>query len=208
MADVLFIKANDRSADQSVTVKMYETFLKTYKEANPNDQITELDLFKEELPYYGNTAIMGLFKQGQGLAQTPEEKKMAELVGRYLDQFLAADKVVMAFPMWNFTVPAPMITYISYLAQAGKTFKYTAEGPVGLVGDKKIALLSARGGIYSVAPASSAEMAMNYVKNILNWWGIQNPVEIIIEGHNQFPEKSAQIIADGLEATTKAAAQF
>ncbi|GER70158.1 hypothetical protein BpJC7_14610 [Weizmannia acidilactici] len=133
---------------------------------------------------------------------------MAELVGRYLDQFLAADKVVMAFPMWNFTVPAPMITYISYLAQAGKTFKYTAEGPVGLVGDKKIALLSARGGIYSVAPASSAEMAMNYVKNILNWWGIQNPVEIIIEGHNQFPEKSAQIIADGLEATTKAAAQF
>ncbi|GER70157.1 hypothetical protein BpJC7_14600 [Weizmannia acidilactici] len=61
MADVLFIKANDRSADQSVTVKMYETFLKTYKEANPNDQITELDLFKEELPYYGNTAIMGAF---------------------------------------------------------------------------------------------------------------------------------------------------
>lgn len=65
------------------------------------------------------------------------------------DQFLATDKIVIAFPLWNFATPAPVTTYISYLTRAGKTFTYTVEGPVGHAGDKKIVLLNARGGVYS-----------------------------------------------------------
>ncbi len=51
---------------------------------------------------------------------TAEEEKAVATVDQYLNQFLEADKVVFAFPLWNFTVPAPLITYISYLSQAGK----------------------------------------------------------------------------------------
>ncbi|MEH6945368.1 FMN-dependent NADH-azoreductase, partial [Bacillus sp. JJ722] len=187
---------------------MYETFLNTYKEANPNAEITELDLFKLDLPYYGNTAITGGYKRSQGLELTEEEAKAADVVDQYLNQFLDAEKVVFAFPLWNFTVPAPLVTYISYLSQAGKTFKYTEQGPVGLAGDKKVAVLSARGSDYSSEPMASMEMAVNFVKTILGFWGISDSETVVIEGHNQHPDRSQEIIADGLENVAKVAAKF
>jgi FMN-dependent NADH-azoreductase len=63
MSNVLFIKANDRPADQAVSVQMYETFLKTYKDTHSSDVITELDLFVENLPTYGNRASIGIFPE-------------------------------------------------------------------------------------------------------------------------------------------------
>jgi len=208
MSKVLFIKANDRPADQAISSKMYEVFLNTYKEANPADEITELDLFQADLPDYGNTAIMGVYKRNNGLELTAEETKAADLVDQYLNQFFAVDKIVLAFPLWNSIVPAPLVNYISYLAQAGKTFKYTAEGPIGLVGDKKVALLNARGGDYSSEAMAASEMAVRYVQTNLGLWGITNPETIIIEGHNQYPDRAQEIIADGLENVAKAAATF
>ncbi|KMY56148.1 FMN-dependent NADH-azoreductase [Bacillus sp. FJAT-27231] len=208
MSKVLFIKANDRPADQSISSKMYEVFVNTYKEANPGADIAELDLFNIELPNYGNTAIMGVYKRNQGMELTAEEAKAANLVDQYLNQFLAAEKVVFAFPLWNSTVPAPLVNYISHLAQAGKTFKYTPEGPVGLAGDKKVVLLNARGSDYSLETMAAAEMAVKYVQANLGLWGITNPETIVIEGHNQYPDRAQEIIADGLEKAAKAAAAF
>ncbi|TBL75717.1 FMN-dependent NADH-azoreductase [Paenibacillus thalictri] len=207
MANVLFVKANNRPAEQAVSVKMYETFLQTYKQAHPSDLITELDLFKEELPYYGQDAIVGTFKLNQGYDLSAEENSAAAIANRYLDQFLAADKIVIAFPLWNFTSPAPLITYISYITQVGKTFRYTEEGPVGLAGDKKVILLNARGGIYSVEPMASIESALRPLKATLGLFGIQ-PLEVIIEGHNQFKDRSEQIISEGLKQTAEAAKSF
>ncbi|MBZ5752745.1 FMN-dependent NADH-azoreductase [Metabacillus rhizolycopersici] len=208
MSKVLFIKANDRPAEQAISSKMYETFVNTYKEANPNEEITELDLFNLDLPYFGNTAITGGYKRSQGLELTAEEAKAADIVEQYLNQFLDADKVVFAFPLWNFTVPAPLVTYISYLSQAGKTFKYTEQGPVGLAGDKKVAVLSARGSDYSLEPMASMEMAVNYVTTLLGFWGITSPETVVIEGHNQYPDRAQEIIADGLENVAKVASKF
>ncbi|MFJ7937559.1 FMN-dependent NADH-azoreductase [Peribacillus sp. NPDC096622] len=208
MTKVLFVKVNDRPAEQAISSKMYDTFLQTYKETHRADEVTELDLFKEELPYYGNTAITGLYKRNQGLELTAEEENAAKLVDQYLNQFLAMDKVVFAFPLWNSTVPAPLITYLSYLAQAGKMFNYTAEGPVGYAGDKKVMLLNARGSDYALEGMASAEMAVNLVKNIIGLWGINNPETVVIEGHNQYPDRTQKIIADGLENVAKAAEAF
>lgn len=208
MTKVLFVKVNDRPADQAISSKMYDTFLQTYKETHRADEVTELDLFKEELPYYGNTAITGLYKRNQGLELTAEEENAAKLVDQYLNQFMAMDKVVFAFPLWNSTVPAPLITYLSYLAQAGIMFNYTAEGPVGYAGDKKVMLLNARGSDYALEGMASAEMAVSLVKNIIGLWGINNPEAVVIEGHNQYPDRSQKIIADGLENVAKAAEAF
>ncbi|MCA1041347.1 FMN-dependent NADH-azoreductase [Bacillus infantis] len=205
MSNVLFIKANSRPADQAVSVQLYNAFVESYKEAHPGEQITELDLFSENLPYYSNDMMGGMFKLAKGMELTPAETEAANLVNKYLDQFLAADKVVFAFPLWNFTVPAVLHTYLDYLGQAGKTFRYTAEGPVGLQTDKKVVLLNARGGIYSEGPAASAEMAVNYVSTILNFWGVQDVESIIVEGHNQFPDRAQEIINEGLEKAKAAA---
>lgn len=208
MAKVLFVKANDRPAEQSVSVRMYNTFLQAYRDNNPEDSITELDLYELELPYYGNTAITGMYKLNQGYEPSAEENKAAEIVNQYLDQFLAADKVIFAFPLWNFTVPAPLITYTSYLSQAGKTFNYSATGPIGLITDKKVVLLSASGGDYSIEYMAPMEMAISYIKNIIGFWGIKNPETIVIQGHNQYQDRASEIIETGLSNTATLASGF
>ncbi|ALS20935.1 MULTISPECIES: FMN-dependent NADH-azoreductase [Paenibacillus] len=208
MSNVLFIKANDRPADQAISVKLYNTFLESYKKSHPADQITELDLFAENLPYYDSTSMTGMYKLANGIELTAEEKQATDIVNRYLNQFLAADKVVIAFPLWNFTVPAQLITYLTYLCQAGKTFKYTAEGPVGLAGDKKVVLLNARGGVYSEGPAAQLEMSLNYVKTIMGFFGIKDIEVTVIEGHNQFPDRAQSIVEEGLNQASKLAASF
>jgi len=208
MSKVLFVKANDRPAEQAVSVQMYNAFLSSYKEANPTHEIEELDLFAENLPYYNATMMTGMFKTAKGFETTQEEQACVEKVNKYLDQFLAADKVVFAFPLWNMSVPAVLHTYIDYLNQAGKTFRYTPEGAVGLVGDKKVALLNASGGVYSEGPRMHEEMALKFMEYNLNLFGVTNVEKLVIEGHNQFPDRSAAIIASGLEAAAKLAVKF
>ena len=205
MTTVLFVKANNRPANQAVSVKLYEAFLASYKESHPNDTVVELDLYKEELPYVGVAMINGTFKASRGLDLTAEEAKAVTVADKYLEQFLAADKVVFGFPLWNLTIPAVLHTYIDYLNRAGKTFKYTPEGPVGLIGDKKIVLLNASGGVYSEGPKAEVEMAVKYVASMMSFFGVKNIEKVVIEGHNQFSDKAEEIIAAGLEKAVKVA---
>ncbi|MEK5645901.1 FMN-dependent NADH-azoreductase [Paenibacillus rhizosphaerae] len=208
MAKLLMVKANDRPANQSVSVRMYEAFLQAYQESHPDDRVEVLDLYDVELPYYGDKAISGLHKLNHGLEPTPNEEKAAKLVNRYLDQFLEMDKIAFAFPLWNSTVPAPLITYISYLTQAGRTFRYTSEGPVGLAADKKVALLNARGGNYSIEYMAPYEMAVTYMRNMIGLWGIQNPDVVVIEGHQQHGGDVNATIESGLRNTADLAVRF
>ncbi|MCM3546063.1 FMN-dependent NADH-azoreductase [Priestia megaterium] len=208
MGYTLFIKANDRSASEAVSVKLYDAFLESYRQSHQDEEIIELNLFKEELPYLGADMINGQFKLARGLEVTAAENKAAETANYYLEQFVRADKIVIAFPLWNFTVPAVLHTYFDYLNQAGKTFKYTPEGPVGLLGDKKVMLLNARGGVYSEGPAAEVEMAVKYVSSVLQFFGITDVKSVIIEGHNQFPDRAQEIIESGLEQAAQAAKTF
>ncbi|WP_416434640.1 FMN-dependent NADH-azoreductase [Priestia megaterium] len=208
MSYTLFIKANDRSASEAVSVKLYDAFLESYQQSHQDEEIIELNLFKEELPYLGTDMINGQFKLARGLEVTAAENKAAETANYYLEQFVRADKIVIAFPLWNFTVPAVLHTYFDYLNQAGKTFKYTPEGPVGLLGDKKVMLLNARGGVYSEGPAAEVEMAVKYVGSVLQFFGITDVNSVIIEGHNQFPDRAQEIIESGLEQAAQSAKTF
>lgn len=206
MANVLFVKANDR--EQSVSLKLYDAFVREYREKNPNDKITELDLFEAELPYYNGETYSGIIKQSKGEELTTREQDAIAVANRYADQFLAADKVVFAFPLWNFTIPAQLLTYLSYLSQPRKTFTYTSQGPVGLQGDKKVVLLNARGSVYSEGPLAPKEMSVNYVKSMLGFWGITDIETVVIEGHLQFQDRAQQIIETGLAKAVKAASAF
>lgn len=208
MITTLFVKANNRPTDQSVTVQLYEAFLKSYQESHPEDEVVELDLYRAQLPYMDAGMINGIFKSGRGMELTSQEKEVMDIVDHHLDQFLAADKVVMAFPLWNLTVPAVLHTYIDYLNRAGKTFRYTPEGPIGLVPDKKVALLNARGGIYSEGEAAASEMAVNFVLKNLQLFGITDITTVIVEGHNQFPDQKEKIIEEGIQQAIQVAKRF
>lgn len=208
MTTVLFVKANNRPAAQSVSVKLYEAFLASYKKSHPNDTVVELDLYNEELPYVGVEMINGTFKASRGFELTAEEAKTVAIADKFLDQFLAADKVVFGFPLWNLTIPAVLHTYIDYLNRAGKTFKYTPDGPVGLIEDKTITILNASGGVYSEGPKAELEMAVKYVASMMDFFGVKDIEKVVIEGHNQFPDKTEEIIAAGLEKAAKVASAF
>lgn len=90
MNTTLFVKANNRQG--SVTGKMYEAFLNSYKESHPNDKVVELDLYKLPMPDLGQVMISGNYKSAQGLELTPEEASVHEIVAACLEQFIDADK--------------------------------------------------------------------------------------------------------------------
>jgi FMN-dependent NADH-azoreductase len=207
MANLLFIKANNRPATAAISVQLYETFLQTYRETHPEDQITEVDLFNENLPYLGNDLLTALFKTGNNEAITAKEAELIAIADKHIEQFLAADKIVLAFPLWNFTYPAVLHTYFDYINRAGKTFRYTDKGAVGLAGDKKAMLLNARGGVYT-GERSHLEMAVRLAKTNLNHLGITDISTVIIEGHNQYPDRQHEIIQEGLAKAVQAAKTF
>jgi len=160
MSKVLYIKANPKTKENSYTFKMSEAFVKEYQKANPNDEITVLDLYQEDIKPLTAEMIGELF--------TNEDSQLR----RYVKQFINADKYIIAAPMWNLSIPAILKVYIDYLIVAGVTFKYTEEGPIGLVKDKKVAYLVARGGKYSEGPAQDFEMGERYLRTILGFIGI------------------------------------
>ncbi|TCV93292.1 FMN-dependent NADH-azoreductase [Luteibacter rhizovicinus] len=98
---------------------------------------------------------------------------------RVMDEFLAADVVVLGAPMYNFGIPSTLKAWIDRIAVAGKTFRYTANGPEGLVGDKRLIVASSRGGIYSQGtPAAGLDFQENYLRAVFAFLGI-NEIEFV-----------------------------
>ena len=99
-----------------------------------------------------------------------------------LDEFLAADTVVIGAPMYNFTLPTQLKAWLDRVLIAGETFRYTADGPVGLAGGKRVIVALARGGFYDAdAPARALEHLETYLRTAFGFIGIK-PEFIIAEG--------------------------
>ena len=139
---------------------------------------------------------------------TEGEKTAVQFVDQFLNQFLEAEKIVFAFPLWNGTVPSPLISYLSYITLAGKTFTYTSKGPIGLAGNKRVVLLHARGGDYSNKAFADQEIAIRYTKTLLGMIGVTDITTVVIEGHNQYKDRAKEIIADGLNSVVDVANTF
>ena len=157
MSKVLYIKANIKQEGESRTFKVSDSFIEEYKKNNPNDEIVVLDLYKENIDFLRPEDLGGIFGP-----KNEESKNNPKL--KYAYQFAEADKYIIAAPMWNLSFPAILKAYIDYVSVTGITFKYTAEGPVGLLNNKKAIHIVARGGEYVNAPY---EMGDRYLRTIL-----------------------------------------
>jgi len=123
-----------------------------------------------------------------------------------LDEFLAADTVVIGAPMYNFTLPSQLKAWIDRLAVAGKTFRYTESGPEGLVKDKRVIVALARGGFYGEgSPAAPLEHLETYLRGIFNFIGIE-PEFVAADGLNMGPEQREQSIREAVGETVRLAA--
>jgi FMN-dependent NADH-azoreductase len=120
-----------------------------------------------------------------------------------LNEFLDADIVVIGAPMYNFTIPSQLKAWIDRVLVAGKTFKYGANGPEGLVGNKRVIVAVSRGGYYGAgAPAASLEHLETYLRGVLAFIGITSPEFIVADGIQTGPENRDKALASALQAAT------
>jgi FMN-dependent NADH-azoreductase len=112
-----------------------------------------------------------------------------------LDEFLAADTVVIGAPMYNFSVPSQLKAWIDRIAVAGETFRYTAAGAEGLAGDKRVIIAVARGGFYGAdTPVAAMEHVETYLRAVFNFFGIE-PEFVSADGVNIGPEQKEAALA-------------
>ncbi|MDZ4365457.1 MAG: NAD(P)H-dependent oxidoreductase [Afipia sp.] len=118
-----------------------------------------------------------------------------------LDEFLAADIVVIGAPMYNFTIPSQLKAWIDRILVAGKTFKYSEKGVEGLAGNKRVIVTISRGGFYSAdTPAAAGEHLETYLRWVLGFIGITNPEIIAADGIQIGPEQREKSVAGALRA--------
>jgi FMN-dependent NADH-azoreductase len=211
VAKLLFITANPKTVDQSYSLTVGKAFLDAYQQENPKDEIIELDLYNTNIPYIDTDVLSGWGKLQQGTAfeelSTVEKDKVSR-INELTDQLIAADKYVFVTPMWNFSIPPKMKAYIDTICIAGKTFKYTENGPVGLLTDKSAVHIQSRGGVYSEGPAKDFEFGDRYIRSVLTFLGVPSIESVIVEGTAQMPNEAENIKAKAIEHAKEAAKKF
>lgn len=196
MAQVLYITAHPHDESQSYSMAVGKAFIDSYKENNPNDEVIHMDLYSENIPHIDADVFSGWGKLRSGQAfdeLSAEEKAKVSRLNELSEQFVAADKYVFVTPLWNFSFPPVMKAYLDSVAVAGKTFKYTEQGPIGLLSGKKALHIQARGGVYSEGPAAQLEMGHRYITIMMGFFGINEVEGLFVEGHNAMPDKAQEI---------------
>ena len=123
-----------------------------------------------------------------------------------LDEFLAADTIVIGAPMYNFTLPTQLKAWLDRILVAGTTFRYTENGPEGLAGGKRVVIALARGGFYDAgSPASALEHLESYLRGVFGFIGIE-PEFVAADGLAIGPEQRESAIAQALGETVRLAA--
>ena len=144
--------------------------------ANPGAKVERLDLHAQPIDHLAAVSIG--FRTGQE-AVTAEERAQNALSEQLVSQFLAADVVVLGAPMYNFSIPSQLKAWLDRVAQAGRTFRYTANGPEGLAGGKRVIVLSTRGGQYAGTPFETAmDHQEAYLRAMFSFMGLPD-IEIV-----------------------------
>ena len=171
----------------SVSRELTAAIVDDYRRANPGLQVHYHDLVADPLPHWTPVAD----------ADNPAVARGGEL----LDEFLAADVVVIGAPMYNFSIPSQLKAWIDRVAVAGKTFRYGDNGPEGLAGGKKLIIASSRGGVYSAgSPAAGMDFQETYLRGVFGFLGITDIEVVRAEGVNMSAEHKQKAI-DAARAT-------
>lgn len=187
---ILQINASARSNGANST-RLADAITAQLRAKNPQATLEILDLAANPHPVLDDAALGALF--------TPADQRTAEQAARVaLDDALIAqiqsvDTIVLGVPMYNFGVPVQLKTWIDAIARAGVTFRYTENGPEGLLKGKKVYVALARGGLYRDTPADSQ---VPYLKSVLGFLGMTDVEFIYAEGLAMGPDGAAKAFAE------------
>lgn len=172
MDKLLHIIATPRG-NESRTLKVSGSFLAALKAKYPSLAVDTLDLFKENIPPLTLKTVSGKYMLLSGKDLTGELKEAWQDIERHITRFLSADAYLLSAPMWNFSIPYALKQYIDIILQPKYLFRYTEKGPEGLVKNKKMAVITSRGGDYSAeSPFRSYDFQEPYLRAIFGLAGI------------------------------------
>jgi FMN-dependent NADH-azoreductase len=191
-------------ADGSVSRELTAGIVARWKERQPGIEVITRDLAAAPLAHLSGSHF---FARSQPVEQRhPEHQRDIEASDQVMEEFLVADIVVIGAPMYNFSVPSQLKAWIDRLAVAGKTFKYTAEGPVGLAGGKKIIVASSRGGFYGAGtPSEAIDFQEKYLTAIFGFMGVTDITFVRAEGLAMGPDLKQKALEAAHVAIAEAA---
>jgi FMN-dependent NADH-azoreductase len=179
--------------DHSVSRRLTAAITAQIKADRPDAKVAYRDLATSRIPHLTGAQIMA----PADLAGVDADLAAEVKIGReMLEEFLAADTVIVGAPMYNFSIPSQLKAWIDRLAVNGKTFRYTESGPEGLAKGKKVIIASTRGGHYSAGPASAMDHQESYLKTVFGFFGITDVEFVRAEGLNLSADSKQFAIAE------------
>ncbi|WP_448031438.1 FMN-dependent NADH-azoreductase [Bradyrhizobium liaoningense] len=168
-------------------------------QATPSLQVVYRDLTQTPLAHLSGSHLAA----AQGAPAPAELAPDLAASAAVLEEFLSADVVVIGAPMYNFTIPSQLKAWIDRILVVGKTFKYSAAGPEGLAGGKRVIVAISRGGYYGAgSPAAALEHLESYLRGVFGFIGIHNAEFIIADGIQVGPDHREKALAGALQAAT------
>ena len=169
------------NGDASVSRRLSRQAVEQWLASHPGTEVETLDLAVDTPPHFSADS-MGIRRPASGQLSEAEQRENA-LSEALVSQFLAADVIVVGAPLYNFSIPSQLKAWIDRLAQSGRTFRYTENGPEGLAKGKTVIAVLSRGGIYSTSEAGQAmEHQETYLKTVFGFFGISDVRVVRAEG--------------------------
>jgi FMN-dependent NADH-azoreductase len=183
----------------SVSRQVSAAIVDRLRQATPALDIVYRDLTQTPLAHLSGSHLAA----AQGAPAPAELGPDLAASAAVLDEFLSADTVVIGAPMYNFTLPSQLKAWIDRVLVAGKTFRYSAAGPEGLAGGKRVIVAISRGGYYGAgSPAAALEHLESYLRGVFGFMGIDDPEFIVADGIQVGPEHREKALAGALQAAT------
>ncbi|MDF2491316.1 MAG: hypothetical protein K0S77_3938 [Pseudomonas sp.] len=174
--------------ENSASRQLSASVVEAWKDADPSIEVVYRDLAADAISHFSAATLVaaGTPQDLRDAAQAHEARLSAET----LEEFLAADAVVIGAPMYNFSVPTQLKAWIDRVAVAGQTFRYTEAGPEGLCGDKKVVLVSTTGGLHADQPTGVGHE--DFLKVFLGFIGVTELEIVRAHGLAYGPEQRVQ----------------
>lgn len=198
MSRLLLLKSSV-NGQQSQTTQLITHFYDVWKTRFSENNITVRDLVADALPIL-DEQLYSAYYAVPPEQMTAEQKAAIAVSDALIAEIKAHDVIVMAAPMYNFTIPGQLKNYFDLLIRAGLTFSYTPQGRTGLVTGKKAVILSSSGGIYE---NGVNDFGVPYLKVILDFIGIPDVDVIGVDGVAQAPDAVAEKQAAAGDAITQ-----
>jgi len=187
------------NGEHSISRRLSADIVGQWTEDHPETIVDYLDLTVETPPHLSHEALG--FRRRSGDAVFSEAEQIQNRLSESLvTQFLAADVVVIGAPLYNFSIPSQLKAWIDRIAQAGRTFKYTENGVVGLASEKTIIAALSRGGVYSGSEAGEAmEHQETYLKTVFGFFGVTDFRVVRAEGTDMGIESRSRALRTAAE---------